>query len=1771
MKSSLVRPCLVALPFLLLNLAGWMWLEHRLSGPEPDAVRIVTALPAGDADFAERLALHLSRPIGGPGGAPAEGLYDFVPALSGRFEWATPDRLEFIPDEPLPPGREWRVEPSRRFAGLAGYPAATDRETLIRTRPPVLQNARIASLDADHVTILFRFSLPVRPAELARRLSARAGGQDLEPEVPTGWTRTELGVRFPRPGPAREIVVRVDGALVCDGGDRPMGAPAEVRLPLASGFTLEHVAFQGFRTSGPRPDQASLELWFSTDLDQRIPPPPVTVVPEVKDLSVRHSEWSRGLSLDGEFEVGTIYTITIPAGFAARNGAKLGADTVSEFRIPPRAPSLHIPFGQGILSPKGSMALTVAVANVPRVRVRATRVHDNNLVPHLTGHEHAATSREVLAREYPLELIPDRLATVALDLRGLLGDARGIYAVEVAADNRWVRDETTVLVTDLGLTAKLGRSGLVVLVSRLSTADSVEGARVAVLSRTNQLLAEGTTGPDGLGRIDLPPNHPDGAPWLVLAEHEGDRSIVRLDEDRRLEDDVEQGGRPTPVNQDVMLYAERGVWRPGETIRLTGIVRRPDGSAAPEFPLSVVAARPDGAQAVRLTAVPGEQGFFHADIETPADGQTGEWRISVRLPGATESLATLTALVEAFVPARIELMAEIAPALVLEGRVAEVSVKARYLFGLDAAGLPLAAAWRLAPEEFRSAAHPEYRFTPPPEEAAPSGALPPNVLDAAGCARFTMPPPESPGRRLLEVTATVTEPGSRSVSRTVTTIVDTARRHVGLRPPPGGVAPAGEEFEVAFVERTAEDGAAPPGTFNWTLSRRDRYYVYFMEDGRFCSSLEESHEVLATGSAPAAAEGTISLRADRTGHYRLEALDPETGLVTRIEFEVAGRSPDAVLAAQGETDRVELGIPDVPVRPGESFPLRVRSPFPGRLLLTVECDEVFTARVVPLEGTEAGIDVALPAGARGSAYVSATVIRPLDREAADWRPHRAAGLARVRVAHDGGRLPLELAVPEAAAPGGSVTVKVAVLPSPEGPPPVVHLFAVDEGVLAVTGFRTPDPFGFFFAPRALSVATADLYSRLLPDLALPAGTQRIGGDSESADRESLRKSSVPVELTRAAVLFFAARPVGPDGTASFDLALPDLRGTLRVMAVAAAGDRYACAEERIVLTTPLFAEVGWPRFLAPGDACRAPVKVFNRTGEPVEFALSAKTTGPVTAAFDGGATLAVPAGGNATAWLSLSGTGAGPAEVLLGLARAGAEPLAVRGAFPVRPAGPLSSVTVLRRIPAGEAAALPAPEGFEPGARRRVRVGSEPLVELRPAIEALLAYPYGCVEQTTSRLTAILAAPSLLADAGRADLARDMIRVGIDRLGSMQTPGGGLAYWPGDSAPCRFGTVYAAEFLTRALREGHEVPAPLTKGITAYLVREIDALGRGAPSADERAQIAHILAAFGRPPEGWMDRLSEKIADLDLGGRAHLAGAFFEAGRRDRALAVLASDTLGVVVSPAFSGRLASQTSGEATLLQVLLDLDPAHAFVAALVDRLARARAGGAWRTTYDNATSIAALARYQTLRGPAEPEPPDFRLEVVCGEFSAAIAPDGAEVTLPSGDAPVSLKCRGRGTAYVSVTTEGLLAGGVTRTGDRGLVVRRVLLDAEGKPADPLKIRVGDLLRVEVTLRAPSTDEPIDNVAVVDALPAGLEVENPRLDLSAARGLSHTATADRVEFLDDRVVLFCSAGPEARKFVYYLRAVTAGRFVLPPVEASCMYEPDLSSIHGGGKAEVR
>ncbi|MBI3735170.1 hypothetical protein HY256_01485, partial [Candidatus Sumerlaeota bacterium] len=340
----------------------------------------------------------------------------------------------------------------------------------------------------------------------------------------------------------------------------------------------------------------------------------------------------------------------------------------------------------GILSPGGNLLVDLNTVNVRSLNLSATRVYSNNIVAHLqhrgrwcrnydyegdlgyqyddfydNGSNDRDTSRQILSKEVHLSARANVPKTVALELRDLLKNPLGVYRIRAAAnDERWTGDTTLVTVTDLALTAKREKGGMTVWVTRLKSAKPVSGAKVSAVTYTNQTLAAALTGEDGIAHLSFTEDHPDGSPWVVLAELGDDLAYLRPEQRPWLIDDIDQSGREIPKNYDAMLYTERGVYRPGETIHLSGIIREAEGGVPPTFPLRISITRPDGRFVAQLSAKPEEnaEGFFHADYTTRPDDQTGVYQFAATLPGATDVLGTAEAKVEAFVPTRIEVKTE---------------------------------------------------------------------------------------------------------------------------------------------------------------------------------------------------------------------------------------------------------------------------------------------------------------------------------------------------------------------------------------------------------------------------------------------------------------------------------------------------------------------------------------------------------------------------------------------------------------------------------------------------------------------------------------------------------------------------------------------------------------------------------------------------------------------------------------------------------------------------------------------------------------------------------------------------------------------------------------------------------------------------------------------------------------------------------------------------------------------------------------------------------
>jgi len=924
-----------------------------------------------------------------------------------------------------------------------------------------------------------------------------------------------------------------------------------------------------------------------------------------------------------------------------------------------------------------------------------------------------------------------------------------------------------------------------------------------------------------------------------------------------------------------------------------------------------------------------------------------------------------------------------------------------------------------------------------------------------------------------------------------------------------------------------------------------------------------------------AAERAFEVSCSKAGRYRIAAIDSITERQTQVEFHAISDESELLALSTERPERAEIILDKSRYAPGSAAKVLVRSPLSGTLLFTVETDKVLERRVMQLDGHSIRFDLPVDPELRGGAFLSASIVRAIDPSDDEWLPHRATGMTRLQTDHSNQRLHVELQAPSQVEPGGGVTVDVSV-DDPTDPdwPPVVHLWAVDEGILLTTRYPTPDPFDHLLAQRGSSVTTEDVFAELLPDHERPAGIVRIGGDSDP-DEVPIRRSPVSLRRQEPAVVWQRVTPIEPEGCATFQFNVPEMTGELRLMAIVIDQDRYGSVQASLTLTSPVNVEPTWPRFVAPGDRFRVPVKVFNSTDETVQATVTTTIDGPVNVILpQENAALTVAPDSAATVWLTATAQDVGQVGVDTKVVAQDVNGKSLVSTdhtnFVVRPVTPLHTEVELHGFAAGESLTVASSGDFTGGTvRRKLTISGQPIAELRPALDELLDYPYGCVEQTSSRLYALLEARDLLDGEGRSheDRVSDYIRAGIARLWSMQTRSGGLSYWPGESQPNTWGSAYAGLVLGHARRRGQNVNADLLDGLCRYLKNTLVDTGTDI-SDNTRSLVCRVLSECGKAPRGWMSRLSEKVDDLDMAGRAHLAAAWMGAGRRDRAVAALPEDTIRQAVRATTSGRITSQMYQVATMLAVLTDLDADHPWAAILAQRLDAARQNEHWRNTQENAAAFVALAKYQRSKSNES----SFSGSVYsCGRVWGTF--DHTRTTtivVKDTDEPIEITTVGEGNIFVVLTSEGLLRRDQLESYDHGLRVRRTWLNSDNEPVDPTSIRVGDLVQVRVGISAPELPpgESLGNVAIVDAL-GGMEVENPRLQTSAYVTRSRYEP-DRLEFLDDRVITFTSVERKERVYQYALRAVTAGSFEVPPIQASSMYDPTLASLQLGTRVEI-
>ena len=1508
-----------------------------------------------------------------------------------------------------------------------------------------------------------------------------------------------------------------------------------------------------------------------------------------------------GLSFD------KTYNVTLKTGFPAASGEKLAAEETVPVELRDK-PSL-VRFAGGIILPRDNAAgVPVTTVNIDRLTVKIIRVGDRLLSQIETGLVDQTTlyswdSKQLENNQGALvwqgsmavDAVKNDSVVTLIPIRDLLKNRKpGAYVliVQDAAKKpaneeeysseqmamQWVVDSDIALTSFTSANAASG-AGLSVFARSYNRAAALSGVRMTLIARNNNQLASVAT--DGNGRADFDAGllRATGGdePVMVMAYgREGDFSFLDL---RRSAFDLTDrgvGGRATPGPVDAFLYTERGIYRPGETVYATAMLRDRIGASI-TAPMTLVAQRPDGLEVGRITIAGDRLASGSAQWTLPLSQSAphGRWQIAAYIDPKAPAMGRVQFDVADFVPQRLKVTLTALDKTIKPGSDFKVRAESIFLYGAPAANLSGDGEATINADanpypQFRtfqfgrvddSFSETKVSLTVPNTDA--SGVT--TITGSTGALADTTLPLKA------SVRVSIHEPGGRTTDRVLDIPIRTHDVAIGIRPVfEGGQVAENTRagFEVIALDAEGKRIALPGLTYSWV--REDTSYQWFQTNGEWRYQSVTRDRLITSGGMAIAANAAVRLdQALPYGTYRLTVTDPKSGAASSMRF-YSGWSASS---AGDRPDRIPVAADQPSYAPGSLARVRIKPDASGKALVVVAGDRIFSSRLIdlPVNGTTVDIPVSADWGA--GAYVLVTAYRPL-ANVKGREPVRSIGLAWLGVDNAPRTLNIAIGGGDKIRPRQKITLPVTIkgLGSEEA---FVTLAAVDEGILQLTDFKSPDPVSHYFGKRRLGVLMRDDYGRLIRAERGAVGAMREGGDGFGG-------RSLSVVPQRTVALFSGIVKVGAGGVANIALDIPDFNGSLRLMAVAWSDDKIGRAGRMLIVRDPVVADLVLPRFLAPGDTIGAALNMDNVEGAAGTYTATIQARGPVSLVGNATVTQTLDRKQRVLVPVELRGAGLGIANITLNVTGPGG--FKVSHGWPIQVRAAQLDVSREEVLPLAAGASYTANRGIVSDlvastASATLSVSAtHGYNNVAGLLKWLDKYPYGCLEQIVSRAQPLLLFNDVadLAGLPRDNALRPRVQQAIDQVLDMQNYAGNFGMWGPGSEADAFISVYALDFLYQAKARN-------------YVVGN-DALARGAnwlkssgasEGSDDltRAYAFYVLALNGQANVSDLRYFSDtKVAAMRSALAASLTGAAAaQVGDRSRAeYGFRKARDLIAAANPAsyphdvygsllrdLSGALAlAAENGKADLVPQFLE--KARSLSSKIEDTTTQEKG---WMLRAAHALTRQKLPLNVTVNGqPASPRAGAVRLTPALAQL----------------DKGVVIANRGSGTVWRSTAVTGTPNATLPASAN-GMLLNKSIWTMSGAPADVLNLRQNDRVIVAITGQMPNGI--YRQMGVIDLLPAGLEIEQALVgnDAKAYPFLSGLTDTSRQTARDDRYIAAFDIGERYRpvnrktpeptpafRVAYIARAVSVGRFTLPAAHAEDMYAPAIRARTAVGQLNV-
>ena len=1747
------------------------------------------------------------------------------PDLGGEARWADEKTLVVVPTQSLPVSTKFvaTVPGSTKSLDGSQLGTAVTFEFFTERLSGVLEVVGSKERATKDQVFKISFNHEVPWAQVEKHCAIHGGGKRVGLKLTPDALAPSKSYTVT---PAAELALASEYAIACSPDVRGTVGNLGLEAKLEEKFrTYGPLAYVGIEPSGNDivPDEdLVLKLAFTNPLK---PPYAITIAPAVPGFPKQcHalSDDNPGLACAAQLDARTAYTIHIAEGQQDVFGQKLGKAQVIELRTADAQPTISMDSGY-FVAELGRPVLPIWTRNVTKLDldiVDITPANFHELQPRLDWWENkpadfAKTRLRVQRKKVTVAGEKNKWGQRPIDPAALVGRKAGpgMYYIEIGSPEvkrppyeDGGRQKVLVNFTDIGVVSKLSPTRGLVWATSLSTGKPLPNATVSARDGAGKVTWTGTTDAAGIAilpgtdklrgkRAARPSEDEEGdfgggtADLRIYVANGADWTMINPDRSGGLSPwafnvSTDTGGGAARLRG--FMHTDRGLYRAGEKVHVKGIARvtklgEPLAAPGEGKKVKVTVHGPQGRVFHTTEAKLSAFGGFWFDIDLPGDARLGDYSIRAQLEhGTFERDFT----VEAYRPATFEVKGKAnANRIIARGQL-DGSITASYLYGapLRAGEVDITVHSRPRRVQFKNLDGFEFsddrkydRYYYGESEYSQSFVTEDHVaLDATGKATFSIPitPNDVTGDADLLVRAAVTSPSNEVINKTFTVPYYQSRTYFGIKSPGYFLEvkkPA--KFQVVAV---SPDGKIVDTRAKVTVTRRDWNCVW--EDWGYRGSYqckEDNKVILAKTIQITGKPADVEITPESGGNY-LVVVEPEKAreasqaaqsLYAWGDGGGAWRSDDT-LTFDIISDKKEY-------KPGDTATLLLKTDLKQATgLVTIERDGVIEQRLIDVTPTQKHITVPITDKMAPNMYVSVALVQGRMGDGPRGKPRMRMGLVNLPVRPQDNTLNVAIETDKADyRPGTPVTATVKVTDKAGNPVSAeVSITAADEGVLSLIGYETPNPVPVFYAPWGIGVSTATQleYIRDIPgpNVERPAS----GGDAPGTLRSRFVSTAVwaPGAITDA------------QGIAKVTFKAPDNLTAFRMMAVAAdKSTRFGSGDKRFTVSKPLQLHQALPRFVNLGDKIQAGVVVHNETGKA--GSATVKLVGDARLAIAGGTEkkIDLAKGANVPVLFDLTAAQLGTASLKFSVAMGG-ESDAVEFKLPVQHPSPVVTQHVAHAATSDAtsiALALPA-DALPETAQLVVSVDPDGLSGIDQGLRELIQYPYGCLEQTTSRVIPMLAvrdlAESLDLDGLRGPALEHFVREGIAKIGRHQTAYGGFSLWLGGE-PDPYYTAYALWGLHLAKQAGYRIDGDRIADGLQYLRNDGQNPDKDRPYYDESGNLGsqafalYVRAVLGdKDPQAATKLLGE--ASLPIYGKAYVARALAAGtSKTDPAvkklvdelaqLAATATAADKLIDEPAdadLDGYMSSSLRTTAMVLDTLVELDPKNAAIKPLVRVIMKKRRASRYLDTQENLYSLVALTAYARTQTAA---PPAVNVElggksIVSGTLAGKQRMRVVRVPFAAGE----LKIAPKGEVHYNVAIWYRQAPQSIKAASNGIVLSREYLDENGKPKTAFQ--VGDVVLVRVQAQV---KDDASHLIVTEPLPAGFEPLNTRFKTVGDAGIKQSDDwATFREMHDDRVSFaseWTYRGGYTHEFM--MRATTAGTFTRPPTTSERMYEPEINA----------